>query len=191
MATVFLILSLILAIAATVLAFIFIVPAKSACRRNKFGAFIHDLLTFKFLVLEKVLQALYIFATAYIIFQGFFMLFMVDSYGWGSYKYTYWYGGWGLLTMILGPIVIRLIYEGIMMAILLVKNVIEINKNVKKIGGIEDVSAAPSFNPTPMMHNPAPNPAMHNPAPQAAPSFCATCGTPKQDGQPCPRCGRI
>ena len=178
LSTVFLILSIILAIAATVLAFIFLVPAKSACRRNKFGAFVHDLLTFKVLILEKILQALYIFFTAYVIFQGFFMLFMVTGNDWIGYR---WQGGWGLLTMILGPILVRIVYEACIMFVLLVKNVIELNKNVKKIGGIEDPTPAPTFTARPVMPN--------NPAPQAT-AFCANCGAPKQDGQPCPRCGR-
>ena len=38
-------------------------------------------------------------------------------------------GGYGLLIIILGPIAIRLSYELMMMAILLLKNVIAINRN--------------------------------------------------------------
>lgn len=181
MLTVFTIIALILAIAATVLAFIFIVPAKSACRRNKLGAFIHDLLTFKFLVIEKVLQAIYIFLTAYVILLGFLMLFAVESYGGWGYSYTYWYGGWGLLIMIAGPIAVRLAYEGIMMAILLVKNVIELNKNVKKIAGVEDPTPAPTAFAPSFANNPASAPKT---------SFCANCGAPKEEGQACPRCGK-
>lgn len=177
MSLVFSILSIILAIAATVLAFIFIVPEKAACRRNGFGSFVHNLLTFKVLILEKILQALYIFFTAWVIFQGFFMLFMVTGNDWVGYS---WQGGWGLLTMILGPILIRIIYEASIMFVLLVKNVIELNKNVKKIGGIEDTTPAPTYTARPIMNNPAPQPT----------AFCANCGAPKQDGQPCPRCGR-
>lgn len=42
-----------------------------------------------------------------------------------------WLGGYGLLLMILGPIVVRLIFEFVMMALLLVKNVISINNKLR------------------------------------------------------------
>ena len=71
----FMVAAIILAIAATVLAFIFIVPEKKREKLNAFGKFLHDTCNFKYLVVEKLLQALYIFLTAYFILQGFFMLF--------------------------------------------------------------------------------------------------------------------
>ena len=43
-----------------------------------------------------------------------------------------WLGGYGLLLMILGPIVVRLIFEFLMMALLLVKNVISINNKLRE-----------------------------------------------------------
>ena len=59
------ILLLILAVAATVLAFIFLVPEKKYSRLNAFGKFMHKTLNFKYLIIEKILQALYIFSTAF------------------------------------------------------------------------------------------------------------------------------
>ena len=70
----FSIVALILAIVATVLAFIFIVPEKKRAKLNKFGQFWHDALNFKFLIVEKILQALYIFFTAFVLLSGFFTL---------------------------------------------------------------------------------------------------------------------
>ena len=121
---VFLIIAVILAIAATVLAFIFFVPEKRREKMNAFGKFLHDLCNFKFLVVEKVLQTLYIFATAYIIIYGVLQLFNVQENFWTG-KST-WMGGVGLLYIILGPIAVRLSFELLMMAVLLVKNVITI-----------------------------------------------------------------
>lgn len=43
------------AIAATVLAFIFLVPEKRRANLNGFGKFIHDTLNFKYLIISKVL----------------------------------------------------------------------------------------------------------------------------------------
>ena len=61
------------------------------------------------------------------------MLFYVEE-GYQGYYYSEpdtWYGGYGLLTMILGPIVIRLAYEFTMMFLLLIKHVIQINNKLK------------------------------------------------------------
>lgn len=115
---VFIAIALVLAIAATVLAFIFIVPEKRREKLGAFGKFLHDACTFKFLLVEKILQALYIFSTAFIVLYGVFLLFNVEYSYWGG---THWTGGVGLLCILLGPILIRLSYELMMMAILLLK----------------------------------------------------------------------
>lgn len=137
---IFLIIAVVLAIAATVLAFIFVVPEKRREKLNAFGKFLHDLCSFKFLVVEKILQALYIFSTAFIILYGVLQLFNV--YWTGASR---WMGGTGLLCIIVGPIAVRLSYELMMMAILLVKNVISINRKLADETGSAggDVFAAP------------------------------------------------
>ena len=109
------------ALISTVLAFIFIVPEKKRVKLNKFGKFLHDTLNFKYLIVEKILQAIYIFSTALVIFGGLFSALHSE----GEYIV------YSLLIMILGPIAIRLVYEFLMMAILLVKNVIQINNKLK------------------------------------------------------------
>ncbi len=45
----------ILAVAATVLALIFIVPEKRRSKLNAFGKFVQDTLNFKYLIVEKIL----------------------------------------------------------------------------------------------------------------------------------------
>lgn len=141
---IFLIIAVVLAIAATVLAFIFVVPEKRREKLNAFGKFLHDLCSFKFLVVEKILQALYIFSTAFIILYGVLQLFNVQRDYWtGASR---WMGGTGLLCIIVGPIAVRLSYElMMMMAILLVKNVISINRKLADETGSAggDVFAAP------------------------------------------------
>lgn len=140
---IFLIIAVVLAIAATVLAFIFIVPEKRREKLNAFGKFLHDLCSFKFLVVEKILQALYIFSTAFIVLYGVLQLFNVQRDYWtGASR---WMGGTGLLCIIVGPIAVRLSYELMMMAVLLVKNVISINRKLADETGSAggDVFAAP------------------------------------------------
>ena len=125
---VFLVIALVLAVVATVLAFIFLVPEKRREKLSAFGKFLHDALNFKYLIVEKVLQALYIFATAFVILYGVLQLFNVQQSYWGGG--ATWMGGRGLLLIILGPIAVRLSYELMMMVILLVKNVMEINRKL-------------------------------------------------------------
>ena len=173
-ASIFAILS---AIAATILAFIFIVPNKKRDRLNKVGKFLHDTLNFKYLIVEKILQALYIFATAFVILLGFCMLFYVRP-GYSYYYYSQpsvWYGGYGLLVMVLGPIALRLVYEFLMMTILLIKNVIQINNKLKGENNEEkaDIFAAPAE----VFAQPANT------------NVCPTCGAEVGDATFCTRCG--
>lgn len=103
-----------------------IVPERKREKLGRFGKFLHDAVNFKFLIVEKILQALYIFVTAYVILCGFFMLFMARRL-----DRRHWLGGYGILLMVLGPIAVRLCYELLMMAVLLLKNVISINRKLK------------------------------------------------------------
>ncbi len=179
------ILAAVFALAATVLAFIFIVPAKKRKSLNKLGKLIHDIVNFRFLIIEKILQALYIFATAYVIGTGFFMLFYVQNY-WG---YTKWYGGYGLLVMILGPIVIRLAYELLIMMVLLVKNVIQINNKIKSDGSNEvDAFAVPGMET--YKEAPAASPIEPETVAQTDNTFCIYCGASLNGANFCPVCGK-
>lgn len=108
---------LVLAVVLTVLAFIFIVPEKRRAKLNAFGKFLHDTCNFNYLLIEKLLQALYIFLTVFSILTGVYMLF--QSFG------------MGLLLMIGLPLLIRLIYEFLMMTVLLLKHVIMIDNKLK------------------------------------------------------------
>ena len=202
------ILIFVLAIVATTLAFVFIVPEKKRSRLNGFGKFLHDMVNFKFLIIEKIMQALYIFATAFVVLAGFFMLFYVEE-GYHSYYYSTpdkWYGGYGLLTMVLGPIVIRIVYEFMMMTILLVKHVIQINCKIKNQN--ENSDSSDLFNvPTKNAYvAPAAPQAPYEPyapqapaapqtpyAPQApvapeAATFCTNCGSHLNPDGTCPNC---
>ena len=107
----------VLAVVLTILAFIFIVPEKRRAKLNAFGKFLHDTCNFNYLLIEKLLQALYIFLTVFSILTGVYTLF--QSFG------------MGLLMMIGLPLLIRLIYEFLMMTVLLLKHVIMIDNKLK------------------------------------------------------------
>ena len=72
------------------------------------------------------------------------MIFGFTAYEWRNKVYSDWYGIYGILTAIVGPFVIRLSYELIMMGLLLVKNVMQINKKLKAQTEDEEYQA-PSF----------------------------------------------
>lgn len=117
----------------TVLLYIKVLPRKmDGALENPFLQFLHDFFHFKKLYLEEVLRFIFTLATVACIAIGAFLLITVNSYDGYYYSYSTWYGGYGLLLMIGGPIFLRLVYEGFMMAILLVKNTIEINSKLKK-----------------------------------------------------------
>lgn len=174
------IIAFLFAIAAAILAFIFIVPDKKRAKLNKFGQFLHDLCNFKFLIIEKILQFCYVLATAYTLICGFFMLFWVESSYWGGSE---WYGYNGLLMIILGPIGVRIAYELIMLTLIAVKNIIQINNKIKNQN--EDTATADPF-AAPKVNDYI--------APQAAPTapsaFCPYCGTPKNPDEFCSHCGQ-
>ena len=188
---VFSILAVILAIVATVLAYVFIVPEKRREKLNAFGKFLHDTFNFKYLIVEKILQALYIFFTADTVIVGFFMLFATERNFWSDQHR--WLGGYGLLMMILGPIVIRLVYELLMMAVLLLKNVISINNKLRNQNGDAEknsIFAAPDMSDLrqQIQAKAAKAPQPQQPQQPAKPKFCGKCGTPLDEEGKCPNC---
>ena len=187
------IIATILAIIATVAAFILVVPERKREKLGRFGKFLHDAVNFKFLIVEKILQALYIFVTAYLILCGFFMLFMAPE----TWTGRHWLGGYGILLMVLGPIAVRLCYELLMMAVLLLKNVISINhKLADQTGnGSGDVFAAPNMQEMKEALRQRREAAQAAQAAQAAAqaaqsqpaNFCSQCGAKLENGV-CPHC---
>lgn len=133
-------------IALTILAYKFIIPEKKRPSLNKLGQFLSDVFNFKFLIIEKILQFFYVLCTIACVCFGICMLLGITSYysAWSDRYYTDWYGIYGILIAIIGPFVIRLVYEGLMMGLLLVKNVIQINRKLKDQVG-EDEYRMPSF----------------------------------------------
>lgn len=180
------IIATILAIAATVVAFVMIVPESKREKLGRFGKFLHDAVNFKFLIVEKILQALYIFVTAYVILCGFFMLFMAPE----TWTGRHWLGGYGILLMVLGPIAVRLCYELLMMAVLLLKNVISINNKLRNQneGKAQDgIFAAPDMSDLrQQLRSKAVRP--QRPQNPSAPNFCSKCGSPLNEDGKCPNC---
>lgn len=130
------VLGLLLSIGATVAAFVFLMPRSDPERDEakrgrlpKWLRMVGDVLDFRYLFLEKFLRVTYVFATAYCLISGFLALFDFSKDFWGN---THWGGVGGIITMLLGPILVRVVYESAMLFFILVRNVKEINA---KTGG--------------------------------------------------------
>ena len=191
--TPFLIISIVAAFIATILLFILVLPDKKRANLNGFFKGIADIFNFRTLLIEKIVKFLYTFTTIAAILFGFFMLFM-QEFGRSLALY-------GLLVMFISPIAIRLLFEITMMAILLVKNVIEINnklgyKNSDDKGNTASPFAEPKL-PKKVEASAQPKAAPAAPAQQAVPaqpktpSVCATCGTLRanENAPFCTNCG--
>ena len=123
----------IISLIATILVFKFIIPESRKPSLNKIGLFFHNMFNIKTLLIEKILKVCYVFSTIAVFFYGliaFFTLYRVEV-DVDAYRYKeIWDGSKGLWIMLLGPILVRLAYELLMMAILLLKNVMEINQKL-------------------------------------------------------------
>ena len=126
-----LILGLVVALTCTVLLLVLVTPEKRRNSLNKFFVILHDFFNFKFLVLEIILKVLYMFTSLFLFGFGFFLLFSGESYGYGYYGGFQSYALRGLLIMILGPVITRIVYESMMMLILIAKNTIDINNKLR------------------------------------------------------------
>lgn len=130
-----LIIGTIFAIIATVLIMILVTPESKRNTLNKFFQVLADIFNFKSLLIEKILKCLYILSTLFCLFTGFFMLFSGYSYDFGFYSTGFRSVALqGILLMILGPIIVRIVYEGMMLTIIIVKNIIQINNKMPANG---------------------------------------------------------
>lgn len=158
------VLGFLLSVGATVAIFVLLMPkadpGKDAAKRGKLPGWarkIGDVLDFRTLFLEKILRVLYVFATAYCIISGFLGLFDFSKDWLGN---AHWGGVAGILTMLLGPILVRLVFESAMLFFILVRNVIEINSKLGKAGvsvpaAQEPVQASkPAPREEPVIHEP-------------------------------------
>lgn len=136
----------VLTIVVTILAYIYIIPAKKRDSLNPLGQFIHDIFNFKFLIIEKILRFLYVLCTIACVCVGLSMIFGFTAYEsyYSKKVYTEWFGIYGILLAVVGPFAVRLAYEGLMMFLLLVRNVMEINAKLKNQTGTEEYEA-PKF----------------------------------------------
>lgn len=141
-------LGMIAGITLTILLYIKVLPKKmDSTFTNNFFQFLFDFFHFKKLYLEEVLKFIFTLATVLCVTMGAFML--ISYVGYSRYRESL--APWGICLLIGGPVSLRLVYEGVMMFILLVKNTMEINNKLK------DPKAAAPEAPAPEMQIPVAN----------------------------------
>ncbi len=115
-------------IAAMVCIYVLIMPEGKYRTLNPFCRWLSDLFNFRSLWLESIIKFFYILSTVACVIFGFLMLFSVVEY---YYDYSESLALPGLLLLVVGPVVVRLVYEGTMMFIILVKNTMQINNRLR------------------------------------------------------------
>lgn len=185
------------AVAAGVLAFIFLLPADKRAKLNGFGRFLHDFCNFKDFWLEKILKFMYIVATVYSVVYGA-LNFLFGFYTYENYVSGYFdtelgewvegytetllgWNGWnGLIVLILGPIAIRIAYELIILVIRALRGLIGINDKLGETLNVKMAEDTP-IEEAPIEEAPIEEaPAVEEPvapAPAATKAvFCTHCG---------------
>lgn len=119
-AGIWVIIAAILAIVGGILVYFLFVKSKTE-PKGKFAKWLKDFLSFKVMWIEPILKVVYYIATIFIVLFSFTYLTL---------------GGAGVLlfflTLVLGPVLIRIVYEMTMMFIMIWHNTQEIADNTKK-----------------------------------------------------------
>ena len=114
------IIALILAIVGGILVYFLFVKAKTE-PKGKFAKWLKDFLSFKIMWIEPILKVVYYVATIFTVLYSFTFLAL------GGYGFLMF-----LMCLVLGPIIIRIVYEAIMMFIMIWRNTRDIAENTKK-----------------------------------------------------------
>ena len=114
------IIALVLAIVGGILVYFLFVNAKTE-PKGKFAKWLKDFLSFKIMWIEPILKVVYYVATIFTVLYSFTFLAL------GGYGFLMF-----LMCLVLGPIIIRIIYEATMMFIMIWRNTRDIAENTKK-----------------------------------------------------------
>ena len=169
-----------LAVALTALLMVLVLPKEKDGRLPAVFQLIYDLFTPKVLVIEKLLQILYVFLTCLAVLYGIVVFFSGFFTGLSNLVL-------GLLVLAVGPVLLRVGSELLLLLVVQVKTVREINQ---KLGGAappaDEPPEAPAAPAAPGPRPPAP-PVHHHTQPLV---HCSDCGTWYREDMPsCPICG--
>lgn len=120
-----------LALIAAIVICAVLLPKNKEGQFGGFAKFLRDYFLLKYLMVEAILRFFFVVNTCACFFVGFFMLFSKIDAGWNSVSMA----PAGLAIIILGPFVTRIGYELTMIAIMQLKNTMEINAKIKGDAG--------------------------------------------------------
>lgn len=138
------IISVIIAVAGGILLYFLFLSPKSQGKFTGFLGWMYDFLSFKKLVLNTVLNVLYLILACFITLMGFFTLFV----SFGS----------GLMLLVMGNILLRLSYEIILAFLIMCQNTSEINHSLKRLLPPEEPHPGSGFPVPPQPGNDFPGP---------------------------------
>lgn len=152
-----------------ILACVMVLPVKKRDGLSPFFKKVHDFIQFKYLWIESIIKVLYIITTCIITLVGVLLLF-------GPMFIV------GLLLIIIGVVINRLIYEGILISILLLRNTQQINNKISGNGsGTQGPDAGVNYGTAGNFSQADPGYNTYNAAPQPEPEpkwrYCSQCGT--------------
>lgn len=111
------IVALILSIVGGILVYVFFLCPKKELKLSPFLKLLKDILNFDKMIIEVVLKVIYLISTIYVILSAFNFI----AYDFGMF----------FLTLVIGPILVRVLYELILIIICIWKNTSDINKKMK------------------------------------------------------------
>lgn len=111
------VIALILSIVGGILVYIFFLTPKKEPKLTPFLKWLKDFLNFDKMMIEVILKVVYLICTIYVILSSFSFI----AYDFGMF----------FLYLVLGPIIVRLFYELILITVCIWKNTTAINKKMK------------------------------------------------------------
>ena len=163
---------LVVAVVLTALLLVLVLPKQKDGHLPAFFQLLYDLFTPKALMIEKLLQVLYVFLNCLTVLFGIAIFFNGFFAGFGRIVL-------GLVILVVGPVLLRVIHELLLLAVMQVKATREINQKLDRLTGAAGSRADQGTETqTP-------------PAPPAGPMVhCTHCGTWYREGAGrCPVCG--
>lgn len=181
----------VLAVALTALLVVLVLPKEKDGHLPGFFQLLYDVFSPKKLVVEKLLQILYVFLACLAVLAGLFTflgsLFRLDMIGLLG----------GLFLLVVGPLLLRLAYELLMLLVIQVKTTREIHQKLTRLAPpdpepLKDTApeeGPPQEAPPTPQEPTVPKIPLH-PAPDQTMVHCPACGTWYRKAQgTCPICG--
>lgn len=119
---------LVVAVVLTALLLVLVLPKQKDGHLPAFFQLLYDLFTPKALMIEKLLQVLYVFLNCLTVLFGIAIFFNGFFAGFGRIVL-------GLVILVVGPVLLRVIHELLLLAVMQVKATREINQKLDRLTG--------------------------------------------------------